>query len=61
MEDRYIRSVEIDCDTLPSSSSAGYTCPHQYEETGSYQLTRLFLDGRERLIDQLLQEEEEDS
>lgn len=29
-----------------------------YEETESYQLTRLFLDGKDRLIQQLLQEDE---
>ena len=32
--------------------------PCAYEDTESYQVTRLFLDGRERLIDRLLQEEE---
>lgn len=32
--------------------------PCTYEETGSYQLTRLFLDGRNRLLEQLLQEDE---
>lgn len=32
-----------------------------YEETSSYQLTRLFLEDRERLINQILQEEEETS
>lgn len=31
-----------------------------YEETGSYQLTQLFLENRERLIEQLLREDEED-
>lgn len=35
--------------------------PCAYEETGSYQLTRLFLDGRNRLIEQLLQEDEEET
>lgn len=34
--------------------------PCTYEETGSYQLTRLFLENRERLIEQLLREDEED-
>lgn len=34
--------------------------PCTYEETGSYQLTRLFLEDKDRLIKQLLQEEEED-
>lgn len=33
--------------------------PCSYEETSSYQLTRLFLDDRDRLIQQLLEEEEE--
>ena len=32
--------------------------PCTYEETGSYQLTRLFLDEKDRLLHQLLQEEE---
>ena len=35
--------------------------PCTYEETGSYQLTRLFLDGKDRLIRQLLQEDEEEA
>ena len=32
--------------------------PCTYEETESYQVTRLFLEGRDRLIGRLLQEEE---
>jgi predicted ATPase len=41
------------------SFDEGTVHPISYEETDSYRITSLFINQRERLLKQLLQEEEE--